>query len=799
MISLTPPYRVIDGHTVLSDHADPSLYYVLPPAPSLARGPDGLPALSLVEFQGGGSGAKKIEGGLLTLTTELRVPDDALDRLRGRVAAAANRAAGEIRLEPVLFDTGSVELVALGAASGIPSSDAGGGSTSGSASTSGSSANSSGTATATLPTTAKGPFAITFLGSGKPSLAGANSATFQLVLDAQGAQLIEASLDAPDLPLIVIYRMTFAGLRPSFQIKIEADWSKVYRSLQQRAQANVYYVAANVDAMITSALEENNIRIETAVFGTDDAAQGAAERARKQLTDWVLEHMFQPMADPRNATANAIGQVVDDTVSSLVRSVLPGVSYRLRLVDDHQLRLLSARMDESVAERREVVPQGTLGGMLNRDRADGSGQPKPEWLALRAQVLRQVALDGFPRLEIKVASEDRFAGDGLSEVRVELARPLPDATLADTQTFVFRNGADRQTYVVNLLGQVPANFSALYQYRQEIEFNPAGPFGPHPNVMTPWQIARAAELYVEPRDAYLVREIATSASPDFSFNQFPSITVEFRYTAEGGAAPPTGRLSLTADQSSQTWRFRSFGPRPLPYEYRATYHRPPDAGGDIQSPWTPAIDNWLALPDPLPAKRPVNLFINLPWSDVSVAFMDVHYQDDQHGVRFDDHIDLTPGQRFIRKEYLIAEAGPRALSYRLTILPKAGDVIEGSWRETEDDRLVIDRRLVDRRLISVQLIGGTLAENKLSEVRVHLQVRDPQNSQVRDETQYDITTDPPSTAPVPWEYLLGDPPMRTVYYNALFVDENGFTSDVPWTATQADMLVVQLRTKTITA
>ncbi len=792
MISLNPPYQVIDGYTVLSDHADPTLYYVLPSTPTLARQPNGKPAFSLLEFQGGGAGTTKVEGGLLTLTTELNVPNEVLGRLRGRIAKRDNRPPGDLHLTPVLFDTGTVELIALGASSGTPA-DAG------------ATVDGAGGATpppATTPSvtpTATSPFSVTFLGSGKPSLAGANTATFQLVLDALGAQLVEGALDAADLPLIAIYRMTFAGLRPSFQINIQADWSKVYHSLQQKAKANVYYVAADVDAMISSALEENNIRINTTVFGTDDGAHAAAERARKQLTDWVLEHLFQPMADPKNATANAIGQVIDDTVWSLARTILPGVSYRMRLIDEKQIRLLSARMDESVAERREVVPQGTLGGLLSRDRLDAGGKPRPEWPALRAQLLQQVPLNGFPRLEVKVASEDRFASDGLSEVRVELARPQPGGATTDNRTLAFRAAADRQNYVVNLLGLVPPDFSALYQYRQQIEFNPAGPFGPHPAVTTAWQTGRTADLFAEPRDAYMVREIEASVAPDFSFAQFPGVTVEVRYAADGDAVPPTGRLKLTADQPTQIWRFRSFAPRPLPYEYRATYHRPTDAGGDIQGEWTPQIDNWLSLPDPLPTKRPLNLFINLPWQDLSVAFVDLRYRDDKHGVHFDEHIDLTADVRFLRKEYLIAPDGPRTLSYRLTALPATGDVIEGSWRDTDDDRLVIDRHLIDRRRIAVQLIGGTLADVRLSEVRLRLQTRDPQTNHVRDETQYDFTADAAIVPPAPWEYAQGDPPLQTVYYNALFVEENGLTTDIPWTATQADLLVVQLRTKTITA
>ena len=39
MLALDLNYMLIDGYTLLRDHADPALFYVLPPAPRLARTP----------------------------------------------------------------------------------------------------------------------------------------------------------------------------------------------------------------------------------------------------------------------------------------------------------------------------------------------------------------------------------------------------------------------------------------------------------------------------------------------------------------------------------------------------------------------------------------------------------------------------------------------------------------------------------------------------------------------------------------------------------------------------------------
>ena len=191
MISLNPPYQAIDGYTVLSDHADPTLFYVLPSAPRLGHTANGDPALTLVQYLGGGLGAQTLAGGLLTLTTELVVPEEVLPTLKGRIRAkTGGMASGDIRLLPVLFDEGGVELIALGQRSS-PAEET--------------SRSETGTPLSPPPAPpASGELKVQILGSGKPSLSGTNSTSFQLLLDATAAELIERALDTPDLPIIAI-------------------------------------------------------------------------------------------------------------------------------------------------------------------------------------------------------------------------------------------------------------------------------------------------------------------------------------------------------------------------------------------------------------------------------------------------------------------------------------------------------------------------------------------------------------------------------------------------------------------
>lgn len=783
MLFLNPPYHVIDGHTLLSDHADPTLFYAIPPTPSLALTAAGLPEFSLVQFLGG-TDSKRLEGGLLSLTFELPLTDETLARLSSRLKAKLN-ASGNVRVVPVLFDDGVVELVALGAASGAPAAP----STDGSP------------AAPAAPPPPKGPFSVQFLGSGRPALAGTNRATFQLVLDAPAAELVERTLELPDLPLVAIYRLGFAGLRPSFQIDVKADWTKLYRNLENRFKANVYYVTADAELKVSEALEQSGIRIDTTVLGTGEGAQAAADRARRQLLDWIFQRLFQPMVDPSAATANAIGQVIDDTVSSLVRAVIPGVSYKLRAVQESQLRTMSARMNESVAERREVVPQGTLGGLLQRFRVTRDNAPNPNWPAIRNQLVSKVNLDGFPRIQVQLAVEDRFASDGVSKVDVELSRLNSAGVRTNTKAVTFRTAAERESYAVNLLGEVDPRLATPYQYRTTVSFDPAAKFGFHDPVSTTWADARTAELYVEPRgpETYQVRSIQVAVTPVFSFPVFSAVTVELKAGQDNTPTLQTSRITLNQEKSQNEWRYRSFGPNLLPYRYRATFHRPADRGGDIQTDWIEQTEDWLSIPDPLPRKRTLNVFANLPWQDIAAAFIQLRYNDDPNDIHYDEQIDLDPTKRVIRRDIPIANNGPRGVQYRLTIFLASGVLMEGSWRETEDERLLVDRRLVDTRLVRVQSVGGKLRDNRLAQVRLRLQVREPGRDAVRTETELRVQADQNDQRFPSWEYMLGDPPVKTVHYDALFIDENGFTDTVSFRPTDADLLVVNLRSKTVTA
>ncbi|HEY3258724.1 MAG TPA: hypothetical protein VGJ95_00405, partial [Pseudonocardiaceae bacterium] len=639
-------------------------------------------------------------------------------------------------------------------------------------------------------------FEVQFAAGGRPSLGNTNPASFQLILNEPAAELIGACLDQPELPVLVTYALTFAALRPSFEIDIQADWHRVYRTLQQKFGLNAWVAAADVDIAITDALETSGVDIDTVVLSVGGAA--AAQKTKEQLLDWVLERLFQPMSPPEPPAAG-IGRAIGDTVWSIARAILPGVSYKLKKIDENQLRHLDVRARERVAEARELRPQGMLGGLLRRLRLDEHGNPSPGWPAIKAGILQQVELSGFPRLEVGVDVVNRFATDGLRTCRLQLARRLPDGTHADETELAFTAAnPGHRDWVVNLLDDAARNavWDTPYEYRVLADFDPSSRLRPAGPAESAWQVHQARDLLVDPREAYAVTDVTVTVAPLFSFALFGAVTVELRPAGDPGAR--AARVILRPDAPSQQWQYASPGAAGAPYQWRASYHRPLEAGGDVTTEWTEAVEPWLSLPDPMPEKLTVTFFVDLPWADISAALLELRYDDPAHDVHYaEETITLSADTPVLSRTYSIAAGGSRALSYRLTVKLAAGGLLEGSWREATDDRIVIDRRLVDERQVQVRAIGGSLAAVKLVEVVVALEVRDPVTSAVRAGTKIRIRPGQETGLVGTFSYLRGDPPILQVFHQVTAIDSSGFVRTQPWTASSAGLLVLDLRTQTI--
>ena len=290
-------------------------------------------------------------GGFLTMTVDLGVSDSRLRRIRDQLK---RRVGQEVDLAPIPIEDGSVRIATLGTAvGGAPALE--GGDEDEVASDTGA------------------RFVEKILGSAKPSMYGDNRCVFTIELDAEGAQLMAASLRNPGATQIaVIYSLDFKGLLPAYEVKITIDFAQSYNHLRSRFTANTLWFKTDIDSEVERLTKEGHIKIEEVDYlGGGDAA-ALAERATrlqnlaKELAQWSF---FSPGLTPGRVLAAERGTLVAADPTADAQANKRGFHRA------HQQLAAGAR------RQQRGLPRAARTGQLGQRLRDPRGRPGPRRLA----------------------------------------------------------------------------------------------------------------------------------------------------------------------------------------------------------------------------------------------------------------------------------------------------------------------------------------------------------------------------------------------------------------------------------
>ena len=221
MLLLSAPRTItVDGITVFPDHADPNQFWYLPGPVSLARRTDGQSVFTFIKYkpaavEGGAKG-----GGFVMFATSLKLDRATEGRIKSRLSGIAP---GDPVLSLVPFDTGTVKCVALNL-------------------------EGSGGTSATAAHAGAFNAVEEILGATTPSLQGDEEAAFSLTLSQEGAIILEQAYKQGTGPIGVIYDLKFTGLRPALDVKITADFKRIYEGLNASLSGQYYFVKATLEA-----------------------------------------------------------------------------------------------------------------------------------------------------------------------------------------------------------------------------------------------------------------------------------------------------------------------------------------------------------------------------------------------------------------------------------------------------------------------------------------------------------------------------------------------------------------------
>jgi hypothetical protein len=258
MLLLGSKSITVEGIQVFPDHADPNQFWYLPGPVALKRDPTTHEAdFTFLKFrpaavQGGAKG-----GGFLMFTVDLQPDANLENRILGRVAALAP---GEPKLSAVEFDEGTVQCIAL---------------------------NVQGPGGTTAPSGGPTGFNAVeqILGASVPALFGDNAAAFSLTLSQEGATILETSFEDGTQPVGVLYNLKFTGMRPALDVKITADFKRIYDEFSVSVSGQIYWFQLGIDAGFEKLVQDGAIKVEVTNF------TGQADLDQKE--QWALDFFKQ--------------------------------------------------------------------------------------------------------------------------------------------------------------------------------------------------------------------------------------------------------------------------------------------------------------------------------------------------------------------------------------------------------------------------------------------------------------------------------------------------------------------------
>ena len=287
MLQLGSSTFEVDGVTVCRDHADEDQFWYLATRVALDKRPDGSDAISLLKWKPAAVEAGVKGGGFLMFQTVVTLPEATRSKILGRCASLSP--SGNPRLAPAPIDAGTVRCIALNLE--------GGGGTS-----------------ATPPPPGAFNAVTKILGATKPSLSGNETAAFSLVLDQEGAIILEKAFESGTTPVGVIYELEYSGLTPDVQVIITADFERIYNHFSVGLEAQIYWFKIGIDAAFEQLRQEGVIDIK--VINADSSA----DQADKEK--WALDFFKQELLPKWFEPSLDLGQVKGPTQPEGLDAVL---------------------------------------------------------------------------------------------------------------------------------------------------------------------------------------------------------------------------------------------------------------------------------------------------------------------------------------------------------------------------------------------------------------------------------------------------------------------------------------------
>ena len=751
MLYLDQPIGIIRGLMIYRDHENTSLFYYVPERPRLARSEGGVPEFVFLKYKRditdnpnfNEEDGEGLGGGFLSFTVDLSVSEDVLNAVKGELRRFAD---DDVQLAPVQFRKGSVRLsIMKDAAEEDGSSQLEEGST----------------------------FFEEVYGATMPSLFGNNRATFSLILNQEGATLIEAGLRTGISPIGVIYRLEFLGMRPSFDVKITAEYHRIYTHLETefgvRGQIQAVSLAADIGAAFQKLRDDGVIKVEVKHFTDDEDLHRQAEDAFKWFKTELLKDFFETAMEPPSfmtrssgsgglgilsqlqSLFGALGRPQSGVTAAPVRGEPTSQPATPGEPPNEPSAGVPSTSDVS-ASRREGSNAAAAGG--GGSGADASLAPfqvafslkfyRQEELQTRTfeytmsaavsqemapqglfatvvdgfdlnQFIKEVNLDDefFKRLIVDVSMGASLLETDISSVAVNMEYPgvrEPGVNPIHTDGFKFDAEGHEHTFTTWLNDQ----FDRQYRYKMDVHFKPTSEWiGRDPHMVTDWIVATEDVLTLSPLDLFETMDVAVQLG-DMDSGEVSRVQVEVVYDDAVNDFHVERTFQLEPGDLAGHLKLRLADEAPREYRYRVLYF----LGNNIryQSEWITTQNPELIVNEPFQGELLLRMVPLLDETNLLEAVVDVTYSEVDTGYsrRIQEILNGTDGiaSRSLTFSTLIPD--PSTYTINWTIVRMDGSVFSSGDKVLEQSTAVISDGIGSTHRIVVRLPQSVSWDNLMA-------------------------------------------------------------------------------------
>ncbi len=765
MLYLEPPYYFINGVTVFRDYADPLQYYYMPAQPRLrtvksASGGPAAPRIQLIKYRSQRGG-----GGFLTFDVHVGLSEQEVDDIASEIRRLA-RLPSTPRVAPVQLIDGSVRLLIFGEDSGATPEPGRPGSSS--------------------PPPAAKRFVLKMQHFAKPSLFGDNGAAFSVELDEPGTAIMEKAMQGEISPIVVVYSLDYAALRPAYSVRLQIDWDRVQTALDESYGHEGIFTSIEIGETVDKLIESQAIVMEADNFvpDADDTGKAVAERfesARTRVQEMITDSFFEPSLEPEqerpdgwDKATGMINNLAAIGATGGISALIGKFSYKKTSYQRIDKRKLDVEISERSAVLRTIHPQGTVTGLFRELEAG---------IDIGRFILSVDADDPFfEKRSVRVINRGEMARDELASVHATLTYGSGVRSVILDET-----GKESTADWLSILDEAGA-VSRPVEVEYVVAFKPdAG--GERPlQVTSEKEIVTGDVLEIQPAELYARVTIPVIVSPSYPWAKYPQVQVRLSYEDPDHGIKTDDTFVLTEKDAAADWTFIALNKGKRDFQVRIL-HSAADHK-DIDSGWIPVDGDLVDVRDPFGALRlAVDVVpVVARWDDVEQLFVDLEYVDTANGVRQSAALTFTEEDK-AAKQFVVdrVDREHNLVSFRVTTIFKGGMVSEVPRSFTTAPRILIRPDMRGHRIVAVSA-PADFASAKIERVEVELRYIDQANGiDVADRFIFDM---PGATRPFEFDYV--DPARDAFEWRAKYVFSNGMTQDINWTQADGDTLTVRL-------